>query len=87
MCPALKVARVFVNSATSICSSSNVPALFALTRRADSLLAIRLLILRLSDSVNALESGSPLYAIGRPAFFFLGVYNTTFPLSVAAGVA
>lgn len=79
--------HVFVNIATSICSSSRVPALFALTRRADSLLAMRLLILRLSESVNALESGSPLYAIGRPAFFFLGVYNTSFALSIAAGIA
>ena len=60
---------------TSICSSSSVPALLALTRRADSLFAMRLLILRLSVSVNAVESGSPLYAMGRPAFFFLGPYR------------
>lgn len=33
---------------------------------------MRLLILRLSVSVKALESGSPLYAIGRPAFFLFG---------------
>lgn len=52
-----------------------MPALLALTRRADSLFAMRLLILRLSVSVNAVESGSPLYAIGRPAFFFLGPYR------------
>ena len=52
-----------------------MPALLALTRRADSRFAIRLLILRLSVSVKAVESGSPLYAIGRPAFFFFVPYR------------
>lgn len=64
-----------VTGCTSICSSSSVPALLALTRRADSRFATRLLILRLSASVKAVESGSPLYAIGRPAFFFFGSYR------------
>ena len=64
-----------VGGCTSICSSSSVPALLALTRRADSRFATRLLILRLSASVKAVESGSPLYAIGRPAFFFFGSYR------------
>ena len=75
--PACKESAIMAlaNRHTSICSSSRVPALLALTRRADSLLAMRLLILRLSVSVKALESGSPLYAIGRPAFFFFGAYK------------
>ena len=84
VCQALDIgSHVSLYCGTSICSSSRVPALLALTRRADSLLAMRLLILRLSVSVKALESGSPLYAIGRPAFFFLGVYKTSFAFRIA----
>ena len=60
---------------TLTCSSSVVPARLALTRLADSRFAVRLFTLRLSVSVKALESGSPLYAIGRPAFFLFGAYK------------
>ena len=60
------------SSLTLICSSSKVSALLARTLRADSRLATRLLILRLSLSESALELGSPLYVMGRPTFFFCG---------------
>ena len=53
-----------------ICMSSSSSCRLCLTLRALSLLAMRLLILRLSCSVNSGAFGSPLYAMGLPTFFF-----------------
>ena len=59
-----------MGSLTLPCISSRISCRLLRTRRALSRLAIRRLIRRRSCSVNSGAFGSPLYAIGRPTFFF-----------------